>query len=245
MLPILFEFGPIRISTFGFFVAVSFVISSFILWRSLKDDYPEEDILTLTILLYFGGILGARLLYILTNFPLFGASVTRMLLWGKYPGFSFFGGLVAILGILKWWSKKHNWDFWLLADFSALAFYLSLVFLFLGSFLSTAQSSELFFLGAALVGLIFGAFFQSRYRKVIWYKSGKPGFAALASMAVWALLMMTLEILLKTGIYLYFEKFAYLVIVITALFLLYKRSGRVFEEDWTSVRKSFLRTKNG
>ena len=67
MLPYLFEFGPIKISSFGFFAAVSFILASFWLWKELKEEYAEEDILTLPIDLFLASLLGARLIYLIEN----------------------------------------------------------------------------------------------------------------------------------------------------------------------------------
>jgi len=44
----------------------------FLLWKQLRDDYSEEDILTFTIDLFLAGIIGARLLFVLENISYFG-----------------------------------------------------------------------------------------------------------------------------------------------------------------------------
>ncbi len=229
MIPYLLEAGPIKISTIGVFLALSFVLSSFLLWRNLRDDYPEEGILTLTIYLFILGTIGARLVYIMENFGDFGFNIDRWFFWNRYPGFSFLGGVLGGFFFLSWWSRKKSWDFWLIADWATFAFLMVGFLSGLGGYFSTGQRFDLFRLSISAVTLVLAIFFHYCYRKFSWYKSGMLGFVACLSLAIFFIGLGILELLLRSGIY--WEKFIWWFLGLTALLLLYKRSGRSWRED--------------
>src|SRR3989344_3155359 len=70
MLPVLFSLGPLAISSFGLFLALSFLYSTFLVWRlSRAWDLDEEKVLDFCLLIFLGGLIGARILYALFNPP--------------------------------------------------------------------------------------------------------------------------------------------------------------------------------
>lgn len=80
------------ISWFGLSLALGFVWYSFVLWRSLREDYPEEDVLLTTVLL-------ALTAYICSGL-------------GRFFGGSFLGVLIVLI----LWCYKKKWNFWEWAD---------------------------------------------------------------------------------------------------------------------------------
>lgn len=233
MLPILFELGPIKISTFGFFAAVIFFAASFILWRSLKEDYQEEEILTFTLYLFIGAILGARIVYILSNFSAFGFSVSSWLLWTRYPGFSLLGAILGGGVLLYYWSKRKQWDLWLVGDKLIFVFLSAQILGSLGGYLSTASFFYLvmLILSTFILGVCW--LMNQHYRKFLWYKSGKVGFVACVGFFFFFLGLSLLEILTKSGIY--FEKLVYPLLSAITIGLLCKRSERNWRVDLGTI----------
>jgi hypothetical protein len=229
MLPVLISVGPITITTFGFFSALSFVVLSYFLWRRLKEDYLEEEILTFTIFLALGCLLGARIFYILSHFYGFGLNFSRYFNLGSYPGFSMLGGILAILGIILYWVKKKSWNLWLILDEIGKALLFVLLISGLGYFLSSGSPFALAFILISLISLLVSLIFSKYYRKFIWYKSGKPGFVGLASFSFFAVLYLGLEIFFKKGIV--WEEIGILVLGLYSLGYLYYRSERNLKDD--------------
>lgn len=136
MQPILFAFGPFIISSFGLFLALGVFAAVFVSWRLAKlYDLSEEKIVDLAILTFFGGIIGARIFFVLTHWGLFN-SFDKIILLNRYPGISFWGGLLG--GILAFWffAGRLKFNFWQVADFAAVSLLVGMVFGDIGCFLS-------------------------------------------------------------------------------------------------------------
>lgn len=229
MFPILLKFGPIDISTYGFFTAISFIVFSFMLWRSLRDDYQEEDILTFTIYLFLGAFIGSRIVYIIANIQDFGLNFNWWLLFGRYPGFAASGMIIGSFVVYYVWNKRRSWDPWLVGDKLVFAFLAAKTISGLGVYFSTAKIIDLARIILPALLLIIVGTIAKNYRKYLWYRSGKVGFTACTGLALYFLLNSLLEFLLNGSIY--FERLIYPVFGILMIILIYQRSGRTVKED--------------
>jgi phosphatidylglycerol---prolipoprotein diacylglyceryl transferase len=117
--PILFEFGPLRVSWYGLMYVFGFLISYLlVLYQIRRKDFglSKPEIENLFFYLIIGLALGARLGYVVFyNFGMYLQTPWEILaIW--HGGMSFHGGLigVVIVGIL--FSRKYKKSFWKLAD---------------------------------------------------------------------------------------------------------------------------------
>lgn len=157
MQPVLFNVGPLSISSFGFFLALAFVTAVFLAWRLARAyDLSQEQVLDLSILSFFGGIIGARLYFVIFHWSAFGGDLGKIVLINRYPGLSFWGGLLG--GSLIFWLliKRTKINFWQAADFAAVAFWGGTVFGNIGCFLGGCAFGAVSNLpiATAVVGLI-------------------------------------------------------------------------------------------
>jgi len=227
------NFGPISISLFGVFSALAFLLGSFLLWRNLRGDFEEEEILSFSIFLPLLTIFGARLIFLLTN-PAFLVNPKAWFLLRVFPGFSFFGAVSSGIFASFFWAKKKSWDFWVLADNLIIVFFLTLFLLSLEMFIS---GGEIFFLALTLFSffcLLLSFFFNRNYRKFIWYKSGKPGFSACLGMAIFSGGFSLLEIFWGKG--LYWERLGFFALLFLSLGFFYYRSERKLKEDIARIK---------
>lgn len=156
MLPTLFTIGTISISSFGFFLSLGFLFALHLIWRLARAwDLPEEKILDLFFLTIFGGLLGARILFIILNFEFFD-SLSKMILITKYPGLSFWGGLFGGWLTLYFLTKRTKLNFWQIADIAAVGVIGGIILGDIGCFLGGCGFSNAsnFFLSVPVVGLI-------------------------------------------------------------------------------------------
>lgn len=156
MYPALFSLGGLSISSFGLFLALAFLTSTFICWRLAKlYDFDEERILDLAILTFLGSILGARLYFVTFNWELF-QDLAKVLLINRYPGLSFWGGLLGGMITLIIFTKRFKLHFWQIADFAATGFILGLAFGDMGCFLGGCGYGNVShsFLATPVVGLV-------------------------------------------------------------------------------------------
>lgn len=238
MMETLFSLGGLTISTFGAFAALALLVFSYVSWQSLRDDFEEEKVLSLTIALAFSFLLGARALYILTHFGQFGVSFSWFLP-RRFPGFSLLGGVLTGVFALYLWTRENDWDFWLVADAVTVSFSSSLFLLSLGIFISRVDEASFFLLAFSL--LFFGAvlFFAQSYRKFIWYKSGKPGFVASICLSLFSLGYLVVEFLIENVILYSWENLGFFLLVFVGFSFLYKRSERVLREDLKRIVEAF------
>lgn len=136
MLPVLLTIGPLPISSFGFFLALGFFAAAYVLWRLSKTyDVNEEKMLDILILTFFGAIIGARAYYIIFHWSMV-TDISRMVLINRYPGLSFWGGLIGALVTFNLLARRIKNNFWQILDFGAVAAMIGLAFGDTGCFLS-------------------------------------------------------------------------------------------------------------
>lgn len=136
MFPILLTVGGIPVSSFGVFLALSFLVAVFLIWRlSRAWDLDEEKVLDLTLLTFFGGLIGARIYFVLNHLQFFSQNLLGIFLFNKFLGFSFWGGFLGGWLSLFYFARKKRLDFWQIADFAAIGFLGGLVLSNLGCFL--------------------------------------------------------------------------------------------------------------
>jgi len=111
MHPILWEFGPVTLYTYGAMLAAAFLTAASLASMTTRDDprtlsaIPADRIMSLCTASALGGVLGARLLYVAEHwevYQLYPGEIPAIwhggLVW--YGGFA--GGLLAALGYLRW-----------------------------------------------------------------------------------------------------------------------------------------------
>ena len=106
MYPILFQFGPLTVYSFGAFMALAALSAGWILGLELKrNNYNGELASTIVFATAVGGLIGARLLFIVEEWQGFLAAPWRYIFTGA--GFTWYGGFLggALAG---WWTVKKN-----------------------------------------------------------------------------------------------------------------------------------------
>ena len=120
MYPVLFQIGPITIYSLGVFWALGALAAFWILQLELKR-YGHDEQLAATIVMSaaIGGLIGARLLFIVEEWKHFIREPLSFLLSGS--GFSWFGGLLGGGLTTAWSFKKYRLPFREAADICAPA----------------------------------------------------------------------------------------------------------------------------
>lgn len=135
MFPVLFSIGSITVSTFGVFMALGFLLGVFLIWRlSRAWDLDEERILDLILLTFIGGLIGARIYFVIENLTYFVNVPLNVILINKTPGFSLWGGVLGGWLTLFFLAKRLRMNFWQLADIAVVGFLGGLVLADIGCF---------------------------------------------------------------------------------------------------------------
>lgn len=113
MHPILFKAGPLELTSYGAFVAAGYLAA--ILWlkaRRKELGLSEDGFWTLIYALFFGALLGGKLLYM---------AVSGEVWTDPRFGFVFFGGLLGAMGAGLWAARKLRLSYAATADWFGAA----------------------------------------------------------------------------------------------------------------------------
>jgi len=118
--PVLFSLGPLQIHTLGFFIALGAAAGISLTVREARRlGLNEEKVLNLLLWTLLGGILGARLGYVLVYQPGYYLSHPLAVLRLDQGGLSIHGGILGGLAVALGYTRRHALPFWPLADAAA------------------------------------------------------------------------------------------------------------------------------
>lgn len=220
MLPILFSIGPIKIYSYGFFIAVAFLVATFLIWKLSRDEeLVEEKILDGILIAVFFGILGARIFYIFLHPQVFSQNLIRTIHLIKFPGLAFHGGLILGTVAVIVFFIMNKLSVWQVGDIFVLGLCLGQAITRIGCFLNgccygieTKLPWGVYFPGllgkrhptqlyeAALNFLIFLFLFKI-YKKTTILKKEKRGWVMLSYFIFTGISRFTLEILRGDSVY--------------------------------------------
>ncbi len=231
------------VTVFGLSLFLAFLAASFVFFRQARKEFPsdEEPISFLVNSLLFW-LIGARLVFFLDNFQNFDSPTKLLFLW-RYPGLSFSGGFLAIIVASYFWAKKRRFQIWKLADQATGPWLIFTSGFFLGQWLSGQEDFYLIVFGLTLllIGPVIWAL--KSYRSLVWYPSGKIGFALLINNAIFFFSFTPLAFLLSSGLYL--EATLGAVLFFWSLVALFLRSESESAKMASQRISKILKTKNG
>jgi phosphatidylglycerol:prolipoprotein diacylglycerol transferase len=116
MHPILFQLGPVTITSYGVMMALAFLaavgLASHVTARSLKGLVPltPAQVPDLACAVLAGGLVGGRFLYVLLNWDLYRASPLEIVkLW--HGGLVWYGGFGGGMAAAWWFLRRHRLPF--------------------------------------------------------------------------------------------------------------------------------------
>lgn len=119
MHPIIAKIGPLCVYSYGLMVAAGFAIAIFLAYKHAGEfGIGKDRIIDFGIVILVGGLVGARLLYVLTNLKYYILNPLEIINIAKgglvWYGAFLFGILAAVLFV-----KKNKINFWAGADLFA------------------------------------------------------------------------------------------------------------------------------
>ncbi|MGI6575295.1 MAG: prolipoprotein diacylglyceryl transferase [bacterium] len=114
--PVLFRLGPLAIRWYGLMMAISVAIGFYYLIKNGTKLGLEEELLSnLALVAVIGGIIGARLIYVATNWAYYSTRPIEILQIYQ-GGLSFHGALIGGLLTGKWFLDRHKIAWEMVAD---------------------------------------------------------------------------------------------------------------------------------
>jgi len=116
MYPVLFKLGPLTIHTYGFLVALGFLLGLGLAVRQAKKEgIPSYKIVDLGFYILLSAIIGSRLFFIFINASHYIKNPLDILkLWEG--GLVFYGGILFAIPTVIWYTKKKGLGLWSMAD---------------------------------------------------------------------------------------------------------------------------------
>jgi phosphatidylglycerol---prolipoprotein diacylglyceryl transferase len=116
----IFSIGPLTFYFFGFMIAIGVLAGLFILIREAKrKGFDHKVLMDGVIYSIIGGIIGARITYIIIYNPSYYLSNPMKVFFINEGGLSIHGGLLGGLVVSYLFLKKHKLSFWETLDIAA------------------------------------------------------------------------------------------------------------------------------
>jgi phosphatidylglycerol:prolipoprotein diacylglycerol transferase len=116
MHPILLKIGPLSIYSYGVMVALGFGVGTFLIsQRAASFGISKDHVLDLALVLLIGGLLGARLFYVVLNLDYFKAHPLEVF-YLPHGGLSYHGAFISGVLVGAIYVKRKGISFWDMAD---------------------------------------------------------------------------------------------------------------------------------
>jgi phosphatidylglycerol:prolipoprotein diacylglycerol transferase len=191
MKPVLFQlptpFGSFPVSSFGVFLLLAFIVA-ILLTRSRTGrlGWDPGEVLDLSLYAIIGGIVGARIGYVLANWKDFAAAPLRVFMIWVDAGLTFDGALVGG-GLVAWlYGRRRGWGLGQIADAAAPGL---------------ALGYAVAMVGALLYGLIYGRPTNLPWAVTLFGEPRHPAqiYLALAALLIFAILLVCERAMRRPG----------------------------------------------
>lgn len=172
----------------------------YLIWRNLKDDYKDDDLVEFGWLSALMMLLGGRLAYGLIHFGVWNQNILDWWTFWSKPGFNIYGGLLGLVLAVYIYSKTKDFKFVVLLNDVWVQVSLLMVLWLLDEFVRSGFLLQpLWQVIIWVVALITFWWGNKKYRSISWYKSGKKGFAVLLANFVFGLCGVGVVLVLGLG----------------------------------------------
>lgn len=262
MLPILLSLGPVKIYSYGVFLALGLFIGLYFWWKMGRDEHFDEialfDGFFLSILIYF---VAGRAGYVATHMSEVG-TLYRALAILAFPGVSSVIGIVAMVGFMIFFARSNGWDTWKVLDSVVVSLAGVLVFGGIGGLLNGTNPGkpsnfgliypgdtiaripvDLWIIVWSLVTFAIVSRVRKNFRFYSWYKGessmAQEGLASLVFVglvgAYYLVIGWIRESMARVGV-VPVEILIGLALLILAGWLIYRRVGRRDGSAWGKLR---------
>ena len=117
--PVMLQIGPLALKWYGFLIAMGVLVGTILgLKEAERRDLDSEKLLDMAVYLVISGIIGARLIYVLTSPSAFfgpnGNPLNALKVWTG--GVSIHGGILGVILATWIYSKIHKLNMWAYLD---------------------------------------------------------------------------------------------------------------------------------
>ncbi|OGL43395.1 MAG: prolipoprotein diacylglyceryl transferase [Candidatus Schekmanbacteria bacterium RBG_13_48_7] len=135
MHPVIYNFGPVAIHSYGLMLGIAFIIGILLAVKlGQKNGIEPDHIVNLGIFILIAAVIGSRAFYIIENLDEFKGELSQIFkFWSG--GFVFYGGFIAAILISYLYCYKTKISFFIIADSMSPSIAIGLVLARIGCFL--------------------------------------------------------------------------------------------------------------
>src|SRR5205085_5120846 len=124
MIPKLFQIGPIPIYSYGLMLGISFIVASYLLSKEFKrKKLPENAAVNITFIALIGGVIGAKLLYIIEEWKSISSMSAGKIFSSEGlfspAGLTWYGGLILATFLIYLYTRAKKIPFLRVCDTAA------------------------------------------------------------------------------------------------------------------------------
>jgi len=135
MHPTLIDAGWFQIRSYGFMLAMSFLLGIYLAaWRAKRQGVQPQLMLDLSVYIILAAVVGSRLLYVLFHLDEYSGPLQFFALWEG--GATFYGGLLLAIAASAAFTRRKKLSFLQVADIIAPSIALGMAVTRVGCFLS-------------------------------------------------------------------------------------------------------------
>ncbi|OGK34394.1 hypothetical protein A3A93_03640 [Candidatus Roizmanbacteria bacterium RIFCSPLOWO2_01_FULL_38_12] len=140
MLPVILDFGVLKIYTYGVFLVLAFLWSTFILWKHVAlTSFHEDEVFDGVFIGLFGGLIVGRTAYVLLNFETFKFNILKMILINGYPGIHAVSAIIGFFIFVYFFTSVRNIGYLKFVDYIVTPLLLAFAIVKLGGFFSGSE----------------------------------------------------------------------------------------------------------
>lgn len=185
----------------GIVRVLGIILFVYLTWRNLKDSYDEDKIVNYSWIALLAFFVVGRVTYGLVNFGVWNDSwMSWFSVWDK-PGMNYIGGFLALILTNFIFSRVNNWKFVPFCEDGLVNTLIFLTFLMADEFMRSSFDLKIgVYLLSSILMIFLAKLAKKKYRSLVWYKSGKKGFAFLVTYFSSFLMLGFLGVLFKANI---------------------------------------------
>ncbi len=124
MIPKLFQIGPVPVYSYGLMLGISFIVASYILSKEFKrKNLSENAAINITFIALIGGVVGAKLLYIIEEWKSISAMSSDKVFSSEGifspAGLTWYGGLILATFLIYLYTRSKKIPFLRVCDTAA------------------------------------------------------------------------------------------------------------------------------
>jgi phosphatidylglycerol---prolipoprotein diacylglyceryl transferase len=137
MHPIIYDFGPFSLKSYGLMLAIAFFVGIWLAKREAKKEGIDPSFIdSLSFGIIIWAIIGARLLHVIAEQPAYYWHNPLAIFKVNTGGLAFYGGFILAIAFSIYYSYRKKISFWKVADIISPSIALGLLFARTGCFLA-------------------------------------------------------------------------------------------------------------